>query len=216
MMPAALHGRASRRVAGAALALAMVGALCAGSASAVAHAQAEREPAGVLSVPVLLQHDCLSNGCEGAGVGGALQLDLLHPLRAAPWLSLGGTLGVGVVGGEADSTRVFLPFGASVVAGWLPDGRHRAGIEARMRVGGWVGAGAWGTMAAADLGGGGFVSGGLHVSLGLGDSASRARLRVTLGMDITRLFGSRPVTLYAPGVALAWRPAPSPTGPTTP
>jgi hypothetical protein len=185
----------------------------AGWAPSGAHAQAEREPAGVLSVPILLQHDCLASGCEGAGVGGAIQLDLFHMLRAAPWLGLGGMAGVGVVGGEADTTRVFVPVGASVVMGLFPDATRRAGFEARLRGGAWFGAGAWGNAARADLGGGGFVSAGLHASVGLGDAASRARLRVTVGVDVTRLFGSRPVTLYAPGIALAWRPAPSPTEP---
>ncbi|MCA9579346.1 MAG: hypothetical protein R3B40_13660 [Polyangiales bacterium] len=177
-----------------------------------ANAQADREPAGVLAAPVLLQHDCLANGCEGAGVGGAIQLDLLHVLRAAPWLSLGGTVGVGVVGGEADSTRVFVPFGASLIAGLFPDAGRRVGFEARLRGGAWFGAGAWGTLARAELGGGGFLGGGLHAAIGLGDAASRARLRVTIGLDVTRLFGSRAVTLYAPGIALAWRPAPSSPG----
>lgn len=184
--------------------------------AAPAAAQADREPDGVLSVPLLLQHDCLASGCDGAGVGGAIQVDLLHTLRAAPWLSVGGSFGVGVVGGEADSTRVFLPVGASVLAGLFPNATRRFGFEARARGGAWLGAGAWGSMARADLGGGGFLTGGLHVSLGLGDAASRARLRVTLGLDVTRLFGSRPVTLYAPGIALAWRAAQSPTGAPTP
>jgi hypothetical protein len=187
-------------------------ALLLGGLPSGARAQAEREPAGVLSAPLLLQHDCLANGCEGAGVGGAIQLDLFHMLRAAPWLGLGGVAGVGVVGGEADSTRVFVPVGASVIAGLFPGASRRLGFEARLRGGAWFGAGAWGTAARADLGGGGFVGGGLHASIGLGDAASRARLRVTLGVDVTRLFGSRPVTLYAPGIALAWRPAPSPSG----
>lgn len=188
--------------------LALLAALmCA--APAPAYAQAEREPAGVLSVPILLQHDCLAGGCASAGVGGAILLDLHHMLRAAPWLGLGGLVGVGVVGGEADTTRVFVPVGASLLAGLLPDATRRVGFEARLRGGAWFGGGAWGSMARAGLGGGGFISAGLHASIGLGDAASRARLRLTVGLDVTRLFGSRPVTLYAPGIALAWRPAPS-------
>ena len=35
-----------------------------------------------------------------------------------------------------------------------------------------------------------------------------------LGLDIIRLFGSRPVTLYAPGFALAWHSATRTTGAT--
>lgn len=177
-----------------------------------AAAQAEREPSGVLSAPLLLQHSCLTDGCESAGVGGALLLDLLHPLRAAPWLGLGGVVGIGVVGGEADTTRVFVPVGPSVVAGLFPSAARRFGFEARVRGGGWFGAGAWGQLARADLGGGGFVSVGLHASVGLGAANIRDRLRVTLGLDIIRLFGSRPVTLYAPGFALAWHSATRTTG----
>lgn len=182
--------------------------------SAGATAQAEREPSGILSAPLLLQHSCFAEGCETAGVGGALLLDLLHPLRAAPWLGLGGFVGIGVVGGEADTTRVAVPVGASVVAGLFPGASRRFGFEARLRGGGWFGAGAWGQAARADLGGGGFISGGLHASLGLGAPAVRDRLRVTLGLDIIRLFGSRPVTLYAPGFALAWHSATRTTGAT--
>ena len=192
-----------------------LGALLAGLllfTSAGATAQAEREPSGILSAPLLLQHSCLADGCESAGVGGALMLDLLHPLRAAPWLGLGGIVGIGVVGGEADTTRVFVPVGASVVAGLFPGPTRRLGFEARLRGGGWFGAGAWGQAARADLGGGGFISAGLHASLGLGAPAVRDRLRVTLGLDIIRLFGSRAVTLYAPGLALAWHSATRTTG----
>ncbi|MBK6577236.1 MAG: hypothetical protein IPG17_13740 [Sandaracinaceae bacterium] len=194
-----------------------LGALLAGLVlliSAGATAQAEREPSGILSAPLLLQHSCLADGCESAGVGGALLLDLQHPLRAAPWLGLGGIVGIGVVGGEADTTRVFVPVGASVVAGLFPGPTRRFGVELRVRGGGWFGAGAWGQAARADLGGGGFFSGGVHVALGLGAPAVRDRLRVTLGLDIIRLFGSRPVTLYAPGFALAWHSATRTTGAT--
>ncbi len=180
--------------------------------SASATAQADREPSGVLSAPLLLQHSCLADGCESAGVGGALVLDLLHRLGAAPWLGLGGTVGIGVVGGEADTTRVFVPVGASVVAGLFPGATRRFGVEGRLRGGGWFGAGAWGNAARADLGGGGFVSVGLHASVGLGAAAIRDRLRLTLGLDVIRLFGSRPVTLYAPGLSLAWHSATRTTG----
>lgn len=200
------HGRhAARWLAG------LLGALVL-LVGAGATAQAEREPMGILSAPLLLQHSCLADGCETAGVGGALQLDLLHRLRAAPWLGLGGVVGIGVVGGEADTTRVFVPVGGSVVAGLFPSAAHRFGFEARVRGGGWFGAGAWGQLARAELGGGGFVSVGLHASLGLGAAAIRERLRVTLGLDVIRLFGSRPVTLYAPGFALAWHSATRTTG----
>ena len=57
--------------------LAWIGVL---SFAAPAAAQADREPSGVLSAPLLLQHSCLTDGCESAGVGGALVLDLLHKL----------------------------------------------------------------------------------------------------------------------------------------
>ena len=143
-----------------------------------ARAQAEREPSGVLSAPLLLQHGCLGDGCETAGVGGALQLDLLHRVKAAPWLGIGGIVGIGVVGGEADTTRVFVPVGASVVAGLFPNAQRRFGFEGRVRGGGWFGAGAWGQLARAELGGGGFVSVGLHASVGLGAADVRERLAV--------------------------------------
>ena len=50
----------------------------------------------------------------------------------------------------------------------------------------------------------------LHRAGGLADV--RERLRLTLGLDIIRLFGSTPVTLYAPGFSLAWHSATRTTG----
>jgi hypothetical protein len=180
-------------------------ALCACLAPAPTQAQADRRPSGVLSGQLLLQHSCLASGCETAGIGGSVLLDLLHPLQAAPWLEIGGVLDIGLVGGEADTTRVFVPVGASVVAGLFPSRYNRFGVEGRLRGGAWVGGGAWDPLARAALGGGGFLSAGVHGSIGLGSEDERGQLRVTLGLDITRLFGTRPVTLYAPNISLAWR-----------
>ena len=166
----------------------------------VARAQADRDPDGIVAFSVLVPSDTPSR------VGGQLGLDLLHRPERAEFLRVGGYAALGILGGPAESTRVQLLAGPSLIVGAFPSPSRRVGVELRLRGGAWVGAGDWQAGDGTDLRAGGFVSGGAHLALGLGDRERRARLRLTVGLDLLHLFGPSAVTVYAPAVALAFSP----------
>ena len=147
--------------------------------SFAAPAVAEWHPSGALTGTVLLRD---SN--PGPGV----LVDLWEPVGV---LRLGGAIGVGAVNHpEADSTRVFMPVGASLGLR-LPMGRVYLAL--RLRGGIWAGALNQGLFA-----GGWFAaSGGFEYALD-----------ETLGLSVNfgawYLGGRDSVLIYAPSLGLSW------------
>jgi hypothetical protein len=139
------------------------------------------DPAGAVAASALI---------AGSDYGAAATADLWIPTGV---FRIGGALGLAAISSDdADRSRVFLPFGASLAVA-LRSGE--IGGRFILRGGGWAGAINQGIAA------GGWVSGAAYLDYWFSENVS-----IAIGLDVWGLLGHGDRVAFLPGISVAWLP----------